>query len=178
MPVNFEELSALTEKATPGPWDFRLGSGHHVMTALVHEDEQGKNTFVADFLPEWALKVAEPDHRPNMEFVAACRTAVPEMIAELSQLRTVEEAAERLAKEAQQVIDDVNDFLVDDLRTALAAFHATRGQQGLSVWELAQKAMEALIRYENLMGDGQEYLKAKAAYLAARKEAETNAHPS
>ena len=83
------ELQALCEQATPGPWTSFMGSGLMQCTAVMHEDEDGRLHFVADFCPDYVLepseyRVARADHIPDMKFVEAARTALPELVALLN----------------------------------------------------------------------------------------------
>lgn len=68
-PERLSELRRIAEAATPGPWEVALGSGIAVCTQVVGWRD-GKVVFVADCLPDDALDVAEPDHRPNLDYIA------------------------------------------------------------------------------------------------------------
>lgn len=71
-----EEALRLDAEATPGPWTPCLGSGMNVCTGLHHTDEE-RITFIADLVPDYAIKSAPGDHGPNMRFIARARTLLP-----------------------------------------------------------------------------------------------------
>jgi hypothetical protein len=80
-------LKDLFDGVTEGPLHPVLGSGNHLMTALMNDD----GVLFADFLPDWALydgeKYAPEDHRPNMRFVEVAHRLWP-MLADLQKAAT------------------------------------------------------------------------------------------
>lgn len=83
-PERLSELKALVEKSVSGPWEVRPEyPDEPVYTKLVvNKGDDGYDCLVAE-------NVREPD----AEFIAAARTALPELIAEVERLRTIEKAA-------------------------------------------------------------------------------------
>ena len=69
MDIDLEAIRRRADAATPGPWEFCLGSGFHVCTGIKHESDDGETMFIADCLPDYALAIAEVDHRANMDFI-------------------------------------------------------------------------------------------------------------
>ncbi len=76
------EIRARLKAATPGEWDYVLGSGNIMLTAIKAEQGDGRSVFIADCLPDYALDWAERDHRPNMEFVANAPADLAYLLAE------------------------------------------------------------------------------------------------
>jgi hypothetical protein len=71
MTYSLQELEALCAAATPGPWEvLRNTDGRH----LVGADGHGL-----------VLMDVEPEH-PDLQFMAAARTAIPELIARIKEL--------------------------------------------------------------------------------------------
>lgn len=83
-----EEIRARVNAATPGPWEACLGSGIAECTAIMHQDgETGENFFVADCMPDYALDWASEDHLANLEFIAHARQDIPDLLAEIAELK-------------------------------------------------------------------------------------------
>jgi hypothetical protein len=77
------EIEALAGEATPGPWEAQLNyqrkTGQLARAQLVRPPKPGSN--VAN-VKAWTL-----DNVDDLQFVAAARTAVPELLAEIHRLR-------------------------------------------------------------------------------------------
>lgn len=82
-PEQIKELRELCEKATPGPWEmtptsagYLINSGdQRITSAICYYDDEGFPT-------------AEPCvHGSEAQFIAAARTAMPQLIAEVKRLR-------------------------------------------------------------------------------------------
>lgn len=88
-PISISELERLERAATPGPWEPCLGSGNNECTAIhwAGDDHNPFGIFVCDLVPDWLLEkkyAADLKWKPaNMEFLAASRNALPELIAAL-----------------------------------------------------------------------------------------------
>jgi hypothetical protein len=80
MTVDTEKMKALALAATPGPWQKNCGNFNVIAP---NESNAGLNRY--------HVCMAEgrdyPQMSRNAEFIAACRTAVPELIAEVERLR-------------------------------------------------------------------------------------------
>lgn len=82
---DLDRLEALAAAATPGPWKTALGSGDHVQTLVVTEAHP--RIAIADCAHDDWLAITPRDHRPNMNFIAEARTAIPALIADVRRLR-------------------------------------------------------------------------------------------
>ena len=116
-----EEIRARAEAATPGPWSIALGSGHHVMTAVVAR--QGEDaTLVCDCLPDWAFTddCAAEDHRANMRFIQYAREDIPALLAAVEAAMAVADNAEWGEVDMQGEFYFVRPEVMEALRAALA----------------------------------------------------------
>ena len=109
-----KRLEELCEKATPGPWHSSAGS-HVIQTAHVTRDVW----HICDCLP-LSLNHTENYYslelHANKEFIAAARTAVPELIAEVRRLK---ERCEIADKAVLEVCTNSNKAF-DDYKSKLA----------------------------------------------------------
>jgi len=81
-PSRLSELKELAEKATVGPWEPILNEG-------------GEEYWLPH--PFWTTTACGPCGEPNARFIAAARTAVPELVAEVERLTAhVDELSEKI----------------------------------------------------------------------------------
>lgn len=96
------EIADLAARATPGPWHVRLLDDEHAMNlvAISTEPETGLGerwpgfdhaTMIAATLIQQPRYVDIADERwdDNAAFIAAARTAVPRLLAEITRLRNL-----------------------------------------------------------------------------------------
>lgn len=92
--VDLAFAQRLAENATPGPWQFNPGNGVHTKlgfcVALTHNDE---------------------NKRTDAEFIAACRSLVPALVAELVGLR---EATNRIRQRCESQLTRADGPHLDD----------------------------------------------------------------
>ncbi len=84
--ARISEIRARLEKATPGDWEYALGSGRNVMTAVMAFRDDGSMVFIADCLPDYALSSKERDHRPDMEFIANAPADIAHLLERVAAL--------------------------------------------------------------------------------------------
>jgi hypothetical protein len=88
-PARLDEISALADAATPGPWRALLSysktKGHLTMAHFIRPPKPGSNV---EDIKAWKL-----DNVCDLMFVAAARTAVPELVAEVRRARAAASAA-------------------------------------------------------------------------------------
>lgn len=96
-PARLDEITALADAATPGPWQAYF-DGDRIIRWLEDNDFE----YIVD----------EPvENRENARFIAAARTAVPELIAEVRRAREAEaEAHELLDEKVGQALLDKTMF--------------------------------------------------------------------
>jgi hypothetical protein len=90
--AELSELERLDREATPGPWEVCLGSGTLRCTAV---KSAVTDQLVADVQPDYFLEHGtqslpierRADHQPDMDFIAASRSAIPRLLAEVRELR-------------------------------------------------------------------------------------------
>lgn len=87
-PLDLPALRELCEKATPEPW--RLDS--HAVTCG-HETIEFKNYLYAD--TAFLANLSGLDRKPDAEFIAAARTAVPKLIEEVQKWKGLYQDLER-----------------------------------------------------------------------------------
>lgn len=99
--ARLDEISALADAATPGPWRVKLAhhrkTGQLVMAYFVRPPKPGSNI---DNVKSWVL-----DEIPDAQFIATARTAVPELLAEVRRARAAEAETHRLLDEAATEIE-------------------------------------------------------------------------
>lgn len=96
--MTIDELEALANAASPGPWRV---SRYHDDTVLADRDENPDHgSVVADTYGTWGI----PDFSAadNARFIAASRTAVPELIARVRKLETLREAVVKYVAESRR----------------------------------------------------------------------------
>ena len=87
---DMQTLKALADKATPGPWQFRLQAPARFDYELHRAEVVSANgDTVMDDTEYYPIGVSHEDQK----FCAAARTAVPALIAEVERLRVLVEAA-------------------------------------------------------------------------------------
>lgn len=75
MTTTRDELRKLAENATPGPWEARECLPAHPGDFAVIYPDQG-NDLIAAYVNDWCVT------RPDAEFIAAARTALPALLDE------------------------------------------------------------------------------------------------
>jgi hypothetical protein len=96
-PARLDEITALADAATPGPWEVRLAhqrkTGQLAMAYFIRPPKSGSNI---DNVKSWLL-----DEIPDLEFIAAARTAVPELIAAVTRCSKAYTAEHKRAVRAE-----------------------------------------------------------------------------
>lgn len=89
-----DRLERLADGATPGPWDDRHRGCLRIPIIAPHPARDADWRLIAD------VRSAGREREANAAFIAAARTAVPELIAEVRRLRAqIEGHCERIAKQ-------------------------------------------------------------------------------
>lgn len=118
MTLDLDKLKKLSDAATPGPW---TNYNNGIYRAAAHH---GGN--VCDICPETV------EHKANAEFIAAARTAVPQLIEEVEKQR--------------EMIEKLEDVLRWYACLKSEIHHLNRGMgQILSRYDIGQKAREVLM---------------------------------
>lgn len=118
-PLDLDAIEARANAATPGPW---FNDSHEIYA--------GENTDIPA-MSEWIGETCDPrrpDHgAANAEFVAAARTDVPALVAEIRRLTADVDMWRRTVTRTEQgrarAIAD-NDRLATELQQARAALHS------------------------------------------------------
>lgn len=93
MPVDLDQLEALANAATQGPWHVHEeGFGRLGRPTVYATDEELRYIANCRDLPTHEDH-APTDDRANARFIAAARTAVPALIAEVRRLRAAAKEA-------------------------------------------------------------------------------------
>jgi hypothetical protein len=85
MSLDLKALQALCDAATPGPWTLATEHG----SPWNIETPAGDTVALAMMLTPIRADFAQLDRHANAQFIAACREAVPALIAEAEQARTL-----------------------------------------------------------------------------------------
>jgi hypothetical protein len=98
-PLNLDAVQALVDAATPGPW-----------SAITSGVANGDHWYICDEGESIAMisandGVNEDQREPDAEFIAATRTLVPALIAEVRRLQASGEAAEAAIARVQELTD-------------------------------------------------------------------------
>lgn len=87
MPLDLDQLEARANAATQGPWHVNEdGFGKHGVPTVYATDEELRYIAKCHDLPAHETH-APTDDRANARFIAAARTAVPQLIAEVRRLQ-------------------------------------------------------------------------------------------
>lgn len=98
MTLDLDHLSSLCAKATPGPWEVRvlpnIGSNverpDNVEVVASILGKSGEETVGTVYRLFWAIDQYNPNRElPDADFIAAARTALPELIARVRGLEAV-----------------------------------------------------------------------------------------
>ena len=118
--AGLEEIEALCEKATPGPWET---DGGNVVRTMALEDDDG----------DTGVDVCEVLHHGEgwdgtAVFLAACRTAVPALLARVKAAEARTGDVERECLEAKRSREDALNALAE-ARECVAGYMAERDEQ-------------------------------------------------
>ena len=94
-----DELQALLEKATPGPWNVVAGDDHYIEADSIPAEYPHR--FLDDDLGRFVALIGnrpEDFGMANAELIAAMHKHLPTLIAAARQLEEVRRDAERIAK--------------------------------------------------------------------------------
>lgn len=98
--LDLTAIKARRNLLPPGQFIAKLGSGEHVCTALYAEQGDGTLSFVADFWPDYELKLTPVRHAMStMKAFMAYPADIDSLIAEVERL-TIENA--QLLEDAQR----------------------------------------------------------------------------
>ena len=98
---SLDEIRALCDAATPGPWEW---DGSRGVKAPAMNGELRDDLGVA---VHW---------KPNAQFIAASRTLIPEMADEIEKLRPMEELAKMVRLHSPDLLDEVKQLRADRQR--------------------------------------------------------------
>ncbi len=103
--AELSRLSEICEAATPGPWEY---DGQHFEIHAPHSEGYWVIVSEECDAPNDA-PVDEFGHQysPDYAFIAAARTAMPRLLAEMARLRPEVQLQQRLAEERAQQVEDL-----------------------------------------------------------------------
>ncbi len=114
MTLDLKKLKELCEKATPGPWEIRYRD--------IDDNHEQAKVWAENF--GWLITrgdLPRSYHDPSMEFIAAARTALPQLIERVEELEAeVKIARERLGPAGWKMLQRIPE-LESQLATAIEA---------------------------------------------------------
>lgn len=122
MTLDLDHLESLAAAATEGPWRVTTGllEGRGPLRVMVEDPRHVLADERMGYLVATTGKASNSDSAPDAAFIAAARTAVPALCAEVRRLREDKQTAEETVGHLRDEIHDLREER-DELRAALDA---------------------------------------------------------